>query len=344
MSTRPLAAILLAAGKGTRMRSSLPKVLHPVLGRPMLSYPLAATKDIGAHPRVVVVGYGADQVAETFTQEEGIHFALQEEQLGTGHAAAQAGPALDDFEGDVLILPGDVPLVSADIFRALLVHHRADQSVLTVLTTILDDPSSYGRIVRDKNNRLVRIVEARDASAHELSIREINSGIYMADASFLFSALSKLRNDNAQGEYYLTDIVAIAVDEGRPVGASLHPQAADLWGVNNRVELARAERRMSRRINEEWMTRGVGLAFPDTIWIEPGVVIGDDVYIEPHASLRGETRVGQRSWIGTGARLRNVILGAGVEVKPYAILEGGTIPVGRVIDEASVWRGGKRVK
>jgi len=321
MAELPTAAILLAAGKGTRMRSELPKVLHPLLGQPMLAYPVAAVSPLCSGPVVVVVGFGHEQVRAAFSSPQ-LKFVLQAEQLGTGHAALMAKPLLEDFSGDVLIMPGDAPLVKAETLKALLAFHRSEQAQLTVLTTSLPDALHYGRIVRGDDGSLLRIVEAKDADAPTRAIREINSGVYLVNARFLFTALGQLGNQNAQGEYYLTDIVGIARAQGLPLRAFHYEQAAELSGVNDRVELAWAEDFLRREIITRFMRAGVSVEQPETVRIEPGVQLEPDVSLGAGVQLRGRCRVGRGTRIDAYSVLQDVHLGAGSFVGAHAVLSG----------------------
>lgn len=325
MSERPVAAILLAAGKGTRMKSELPKVLHPLLGLPLLAWPIQAVMRLGASPVGVVIGYGAESVRAAFPHPE-LRFVLQEEQLGTGHATLQARSLLEHFPGDILILPGDAPLIKTETLQQLLDHHQRSDATLTVLTTTLPDALHYGRIVRTPAGALSRIVEAKDASPEEKGIREINSGVYAVKGEFLFPALQAVRSDNAQSEYYLTDIVGIASSQGLSLSAFCHADAAELSGVNDRAELAQAEEVLQTRILHTWMKAGVTLEAPRTIRIEPQVVLEADVSIAPHVQLRGHTQIPRGCRIEPGAVLEDVLLGPGSTVGANAVLRGLELP------------------
>ncbi|MDD2310813.1 MAG: NTP transferase domain-containing protein, partial [Desulfuromonadaceae bacterium] len=242
-----LASIVLAAGKGTRMKSGLIKVLHPVAGAPMIAWPVEAAREAGADTIVLVIGHQASAVQSVFRGAADIRCAMQEEQLGTGHAVACALDALAGFRGTVLILCGDTPLLRAETLKKLLAFHRDKQATVTVLTTIMDDPYGYGRIVRGTAGVVARIVEQKDASPEEQEIREINSGIYCIDSGFLYANIKGLGNDNAQGEYYLTDLLAVAVRKGLTCLALQTPDADESLGVNDRVQLAEAGRLLRSR-------------------------------------------------------------------------------------------------
>jgi UDP-N-acetylglucosamine diphosphorylase/glucosamine-1-phosphate N-acetyltransferase len=241
-----LATIILAAGKGTRMKSSLAKVLHPLDDRPMLSYPVSVAKEVGSSEIVAIVGHQADLIEKTLG-EEGLIFVLQRKQLGTGHAVLQARDHFKGFAGTILILCGDVPLLRSSTVRRLLECHRSGNAAVTVMTTVLEDPGGYGRIVKGTEDEILRIVEARDATDEEKKIREINTGIYCVEASFLFDAVSALDNQNAQGEFYLTDIVGIAIGKGKKARAFTADDPLEVIGINTREDLEKAESIMKER-------------------------------------------------------------------------------------------------
>ncbi len=332
MPVRSCASIVLAAGKGTRMRSNVPKVLHPLLGRPLVVHTVNALEKAGLSPIVVVVGHGAVHVRAAVGQRDGrVRFVEQREQLGTGHATAVARDALADFTGDVLVLPGDVPLVEPATLVQFLEAHRTGKAPVTVLTIRLPDPAHYGRIVRSDSGAVLRIVEARDATPEELAIEEVNSGVYAVDARFLFSALNRLDRENAQGEYYLTDIVAIARNDGLEPAAWLHTRAEELAGVNDRAELAAAEARLRRTINEQWMKQGVTILDPNTTRIELDVTLSQDVVLEPAVQLLGNTQVAEKVRIGTGTIARNLTIGRNTQIGPYCVLSETTLDADTVL-------------
>lgn len=337
-----VAAIILAAGKGTRMKSGLVKVLHPVAGTPMIDWPLAAVRDTGADPVVLVVGHQADAVRRRFEGQRDIRCALQEEQLGTGHAVACAIGALSGFSGTVLILCGDTPLLRGDTLTGLLAFHRSKSAAVTVLTACLDNPHGYGRVIRDENGRVAKIVEQKDATPEERAVREINSGIYCMESEFLFANIGSLGNDNAQKEYYLTDLIAMAVRRGSPCLAMTSENSDEIMGVNDRAQLAEAARILRRRINRELMLSGVSLVDPEHTYIDQGVVIGPDSTVHPNCSIAGNTvigsgcliesgvsirdcRIGDNSHIKSGSALESSELFEGVSVGPMAHLRPGTV-------------------
>ena len=243
---RRFSAIILAAGKGKRMKSDLAKVLHPLRGIPMLSYTIETARTAGAEKIVVVIGHQAGRIREEF-RNQGLIFVEQQEQLGTGHAVLQAAEAFREHDGTIIILCGDVPLIRPETVLSLYDRHRSEEATITVLTTIPDDPAGYGRVVKTDDGRVARIVEEKDARPEERKVREINTGIYCVESRFLFPAVAGLENRNVQGEYYLTDIVEIACNNGLRVSSSLAPDPVEVMGINRPQELARAGRRMAVR-------------------------------------------------------------------------------------------------
>ena len=322
------------------MRSERPKVVHEIAGRPLIHYPLIALERLGADPSIVVVGYGAGEVQASCARFPAV-FALQEEQRGTGHAVLCALPQLGDFQGEVLLLYADLPLLSAETLEGLVRAHRTAGATLSLLTAEVEDPSGFGRIVRGGGG-VAAIVEHRDASPEQRAIREVNVGIYCTDAAFLRRALPALRADNAQGELYLTDIVAAAVAEGGVVAAAPAP-VAETAQVNWRGELAEMEREMRARINRQWMEAGVTLEDPATTYIGAEARIGPDTVIGPGVLLRGRTRVGARCRIDGNALLRDTVLGDGVHVKFAVVLDDVELAAGCDVGPFAHLRGGSRL-
>ncbi len=318
MNQQKLAAVILAAGQGTRMKSQKPKVLHPVAGQPMVAYPVGLSRILGCSPAVAVVGHGAEQVQQALSNES-LQFVLQQEQLGTGHALLCAEESLKGFNGTLLLLCGDVPLLKQQTLERLLACHAAQQATVTVLTAEMENPFGYGRIVR-QGEEVLRIVEEKDASAKEKTIREINTGIYAFEAPFVFEALRGVGRDNAQGEYYLTDVIAAARAAGRKVCALVTDEPAETMGVNDRLQLAEAGAVMRHRINSELMHSGVTLVDPQTTYIEPQVEIASDTLIHPGVHLRGATCIGHNCEIEPGAVITDSILGESVHVKAGSVL------------------------
>jgi len=308
---RALGAIVLAAGLGTRMRSARAKVLHELGGVPLLHYPLAAVGALDPSRVVVVVGHQADaaRAAAEASGVRGIRSVLQAEQRGTGHAARCALPALDGFTGDVLVLYGDSPLVLPTTLRRLVETHRTGEADLTLLTVRFEDPTGYGRIVRDPDGRVRGIVEERDATAAERAITEINPGFYCVRAEVLRPLLAALRDDNAQREYYLTDIVGLAAARGHTVLTVEVEQPDEVAGINSRVELARMEAKLRAQTVERLMAAGVTFEDPETAYVGPEVEIGADTVIGPNVTLRGRTRIGSGCRLDGTAWLVDATLG-----------------------------------
>jgi bifunctional UDP-N-acetylglucosamine pyrophosphorylase/glucosamine-1-phosphate N-acetyltransferase len=326
-----VAAIILAAGKGTRMKSDLVKVMHPLGERPMISWPVNAAKAVGAERIALVIGHQGDKLKELFSSDDTILFADQAEQLGTGHAVACAREALEGFRGTVLILCGDVPLIRAATLQAMLSSHNARGAAVSVLTTHLENPYGYGRVIKREGGRITRIVEEKDATEEERAVTEINSGIYCVASDFLFNAVARLKNDNAQGEYYLTDIIREASLANQLCLAYPIDDFGEVMGVNDRQQLAVAAAELRRRINEELMLGGVTIIDPATTYIETEVVIGRDTTIYPNVHISGETVIGGGSLIETGAVIRNCRLGENVTIKA-----GSVLTEAEVGDEAAI--------
>ena len=320
-----IAALVLAAGKGTRMKSGLVKVLHPLAGGRMIDWPVEAAREAGASRVVLVVGHQAEMVQEYFDGQSDISFAVQAEQLGTGHAVACAREHLTGKAGRILILCGDVPLIRPETLRELLTQHEARQATVTVLTTHLTNPYGYGRVVTREGGRILRIVEEKDATCAERGITEINSGIYCVEADFLFAAVANLRNDNAQGEYYLTDIVTEAAGQGKLCLSFPVSDPEEVMGVNDRVQLAAAATVLRRRINETLMLSGVTLLDPATTYLDKGVEIGQDTVIHPNVHISGATAIGARCVIEPSAVISGCRIGAGVTVKAGSVLTDSLI-------------------
>jgi len=315
---------LLAAGRGKRMRSDRPKVIHSLGGTPLLEYPLRVARSLNPAKIAVVVGHGAPEV-EGACSGEGVAWILQKEQLGTGHAVLCAKGTLADFPGDLLILSGDVPLVTATTLERLLHRHRQGKSSVTLLTAFLDNPTGYGRILRDSAGRILSVVEEKDASDAEKKIQEINSGMYAVDPGFLFPALEKLTNQNRQGEYYLPDIVGEAARGGRGIEAVRVEDPAEIRGINTREELAIMERSLQEKINRRCMESGVTLKDPMTTYIEEGVKIGKDTVIGPNTHLRGRTVLGEGCMIDGNAYVVDSRIGRGVHVKFSTVVLGSDL-------------------
>ncbi len=308
-----LTAVILAAGKGTRMKSKLPKVLHKVGGHPMLEHVMDAAEAAGCRNNVVVIGHGADLVRELVGSRAQI--ALQAEQLGTGHAVLQAADTLRDFTGTVMILCGDTPLLEAEELRKFYEAHVKSGASATVMSAMMEDPFGYGRILRDEKGDVAGIVEEKDAAPEQKKIKEINTGNYCVEAPLLFEVLKTLGNDNAQGEYYLTDVLAKLRGMGKKVGGVVTADSEMIMGVNSRRQLAVAESVMNRRILERLMDEGVTIMDPASTFIEKSVKIAPDTVIYPFTWLQGETAIGEDSEIGPNVRMKNVKTEKGCRVQ-----------------------------
>jgi bifunctional UDP-N-acetylglucosamine pyrophosphorylase/glucosamine-1-phosphate N-acetyltransferase len=347
IASAPTAAIVLAAGKGTRMKSKHPKVLHEVLGEPLAAWPIKAALAAGADPVVVVVGHERERVEAELTARFGdkVRCVVQEEQQGTGHAARVGMSALDSAEGAVLILYGDTPLIRADNLEALRGLIKAEPLAMWVCK--LDDPTGYGRIVRNEHGAVQRIVEQKDATESERMITEVNPGMYCAEAGFLRKALAGLKNDNAQGEYYLTDIVAAAVAEAGDV-PTLDVAIEETLGVNDRRQLATADQVLADRTRQTLMLEGVTMLEPTSTRIEASVRIGHDTVIEPGVVLRGATTIGSDVTLGTGCVITDSVVEDGAQLHPYSVLEEAHVgpgcqvgPYARLRPEARLDKGAK---
>ncbi|MBE3588447.1 MAG: bifunctional UDP-N-acetylglucosamine diphosphorylase/glucosamine-1-phosphate N-acetyltransferase GlmU [Thermoanaerobacteraceae bacterium] len=314
-----LAAVILAAGKGTRMKSGLPKVMHRVCGRPMIQYVLEAVQGAGATKIVVVAGFGGELVARTVGDRAEVVY--QQEQLGTAHALLQAAPLLGDFSGHILVVCGDTPLITAATLSRLVDAHRAGAARATLLTACLDDPTGYGRVIRDGAGRVSRIVEQRDASPDQLAVKEVNTGIYCFAAAGLFDALAALSPENAQGEYYLTDIIEHYVHQNRPVAAVAVDDPVEILGINDRCQLARVEGVLRRKVVEELMLSGVTVMDPSSTFIDRGVRIGRDTVVYPFTIIEGSTVIGTNCIIGPGSRLVDATVGDGVVIEQSVVRE-----------------------
>jgi len=355
MSSRPLAAVVLAAGEGTRMRSSRPKPLHLLCGRPMVVHVLDALAELDVDRVVVVVGHGAERVSKLVQAhapaELEIEFVEQRVQRGTGDAVSVAltgfGPGDELEDGDIVVLPGDTPLLRPPTLAALVRTHRQSGAAASVLTAVIDDPTGYGRIVRGKDDRVVRIVEHADADADERAILEVNTSIYCFRSSVLAPALRRLTPENAQGEYYLSDIVEVLADAGYPVVSVVAEDAMETAGVNDRAQLAIAEAELRARTNERWMRRGVTMLDPEHTYVDVGVELAPDVTLFPGTILRGATVVASGAEIGPYTHLvdtivgeravvdttvaRQATIGPDARVGPFASLEpGAAVPAGTV--------------
>ena len=302
-----LVTVILAAGKGTRMKSKLPKVLHKAAGKSMVQHVIDAAKAAGAKRNIVVTGFGGDMVREAIGAQA--EYAQQKEQLGTGHAVMQTADLLKDETGTVMVLCGDTPLLTGDLLKKLYQAHVEAQAKATVLTAIMPDATGYGRIIRMADGSVQKIVEHKDATEEERQVKEVNSGIYCFDAKALFESLKKVTNDNAQGEYYLPDVLEILQKQGEKIWAVAADDYESTLGINSRLQLAGAEKILRRRKNEELMAEGVTIMDPDTTYIDADVKVGRDTVIYPMTWLEGNTVIGEECEIGPSIRFQNVKAG-----------------------------------
>ncbi|MEB3328934.1 MAG: bifunctional UDP-N-acetylglucosamine diphosphorylase/glucosamine-1-phosphate N-acetyltransferase GlmU [Candidatus Sericytochromatia bacterium] len=310
--SQALVAVVMAAGKGTRMKSDRPKVLHEIAGESLLGHVLHTLGELPLAGIHVIVGHGADQVRAALPT--GTQAVEQREQLGTGHAVDQVTPHLTGYEGDVLILSGDVPLLSVETLAAMQALHQREGAAVTMLAAELADPTGYGRVLRDGEGRVQGIVEQKDASPAQLAVREVNLGTYLARWPVLREALATLTPNNAQGEYYLTDAIARVAQAGHPVACHVTADPLEGEGVNTRAQLARLQAAYQVRTAERWTAAGVTIVSPTTTIVGPRVVLGRDTVLEPGAILLGGTVVGERCLIGAYSQLRNVRCGDDVEI------------------------------
>lgn len=311
--------VVLAAGKGTRMKSKLYKVLHKVCGKTMVEHVVDAARGINPAKIVTVVGTGAGEVEKVLANKS--EFAFQEKQLGTGDAVMTAKEALGDKDGATLVVTGDTPLFTTDTFNELFKYHAKKGNAATVLTAEAPNPFGYGRIIRDDQSNVLRIVEQKDGNPEELKVKEINTGVFCFDNKKLFEALKHVDNDNAQGEYYLTDVLEILRNSGERVGAYKMPDFSESLGVNDRIALAQATKTMQRRINEMHMRNGVSFVDPDTAYIDAGVKIGNDTVIEGNVVIKGNTEIGSDCYITNGSRIVDSKIGNHVTITSSTLQE-----------------------
>ena len=321
------AAIVMAAGAGTRMKSKKPKVAHEILGKPLVRWVVDAARAAGVGEIVAVVGHAREQVLPLV--EADTTPVVQPEQNGTAGAVLVCKDALANFDGSLLVLSGDCPLITPATIEQLVATREQANAAVVVLTMTPEDPFGYGRIIRDADGQVARIVEQKDATPEEAAVRECNSGFYCFDARALFDALSQVSNDNAQGEFYLTDVLAICRAAGRPVLALETADVTECLGVNSRIQLAQATKHLQRRINAGHMAAGVTMTDPDQVWIGPDVAIAQDVELLPQTMLLGATQVGEDSVIGPNTRLTDTVVGQRCTVDETVAIEA------RIDDEAT---------
>jgi bifunctional UDP-N-acetylglucosamine pyrophosphorylase/glucosamine-1-phosphate N-acetyltransferase len=321
---KDLVIVVLAAGQGTRMKSAMPKVIHPIGGKPMLVHVIETARQLLPRDIYVVYGYGGDRVISEINQP-GVHWCLQEKQLGTGHALSQALPKVSP-EQTVLILYGDVPLIGAQTLKYLL--QSLDSHALSLLSVELEDPIGYGRIIRDKQGMMCRIAEEKDATCEQKKISEINTGIMCAGAEDLARWLNKVQNNNSQGEYYLTDCVEVAVEENRTVNAVICHDAYEVMGINDKRQLAACERRYQQRETEQLMLSGVTLYDPSRVDIRGKLTVAQDISIDINVVFEGEVNLGNRVSIGPNCLIKNATIGDDTQIKANTVIEDAEIGVG----------------
>ncbi|MCY9178610.1 bifunctional UDP-N-acetylglucosamine diphosphorylase/glucosamine-1-phosphate N-acetyltransferase GlmU [Bacillus inaquosorum] len=310
-------AVVLAAGQGTRMKSKLYKVLHPVCGKPMVEHVVDEALKLSLSKLVTIVGHGAEEVKKQLSDKS--EYALQAEQLGTAHAVKQAQPFLADEKGVTIVICGDTPLLTAETMEQMLKEHTQREAKATILTAVAEDPTGYGRIIRGANGAVQKIVEHKDASEEERLVTEINTGTYCFDNEALFRAIDQVSNDNAQGEYYLPDVIEILKNEGETVAAYQTGNFQETLGVNDRVALSQAEQFMKERINKRHMQNGVTLIDPMNTYISPDTVIGSDTVIYPGTVIKGEVQIGEDTIIGPHTEIMNSSIGSRTVIKQSVV-------------------------
>ena len=334
MKSHPLATLILAAGKGTRMKSDQAKVLHEVFFEPMVHHVIRAVTPLSADRLLVIIGHQKERVKEALTDFD-LRFVEQTEQNGTGHAVLCTEEQLADFNGNVLIVCGDSPLLKSEHLEEMLSIHLAEDSVLTIVTTSLENPSNYGRIISDSSGSVLEIVEEKDASESQRKIKEINAGIYCVKKDFLFDALKQVTTDNSQGEMYLTDIVAIAVDSGLQVKKYEHPIPDHVLGVNSRVELAKAHQEIQARRNSELMATGITMYNPESITVTPTATVSPGCTLTQHITITGVSAIGSGSLIEPGVTISNSRIGEQVSIGSNSVITDCSIGDNTTIEPLS---------
>jgi bifunctional UDP-N-acetylglucosamine pyrophosphorylase/glucosamine-1-phosphate N-acetyltransferase len=331
--TTPTSVIILAAGKGTRMKSNLPKVLHSVGHLPMLFHVTRAGSAVNPQHIIAVVGHGSNKVEEsckTYCPE--LELVLQEEQLGTGHAVMQAEEVLSNFEGDIIILTGDCPLMTKEMVRNLLTAHQMGEYAITFLSADINDPTGLGRVKRNHKNDVTGIVEHKDATDTELDIKEINTGLYVVKSSVLFELLKRVNNENSQGEYYLPDIIPLALQQNLTVGTAHTEDGASLLGVNSRAQLAFAEGIFQQRERDKAMENGVTLQAPESVYFSWDTTIENETFIGPNVRFMEGVEIAQNCVIEGSCYLKNCVLEQGSTLKPFCYIEDTIIASGRTTE------------
>jgi bifunctional UDP-N-acetylglucosamine pyrophosphorylase / glucosamine-1-phosphate N-acetyltransferase len=325
-----LGVIILAAGQGKRMKSASPKVTHALGGKPLLLHVLDTARRLDPGQVTIIIGHGAEAVKQVYPNDD-VEWVVQEQQLGTAHAVLCAKNGFGAFNGDILILSGDVPLISERTLKAMIHCHRERNAALTLLTALLKEPRGYGRILRQAGGQIEGIVEERDAMGAQKQIEEVNAGIYVASAPFLFPALRALNNNNEQAEYYLPDAVTIGLRQGKRIATVMVDDPCEVMGINTREELAQMEKTLQERINRKWMDNGVTFKDPNTTYIGADVVVGKDTVIGPNTHLLGNTVIGERCRIDGSAYLTDVQLGDNVHLKFSVVATSSRVAAGAII-------------
>lgn len=326
----PLSVVIMAAGKGTRMKSEKVKVLHEIFFLPMIHHVIKAVIPLQADRTIMVVGHQQEKVKNGLKNFR-LSYAVQKQQLGTGHAVLAAENSIPDDDGTVLILCGDTPLLKSEDLVDMVARHSASGSALTIITTLLEDPTNYGRILSDEKGRVICIMEQKDASLDQQKIKEINAGIYCVNRKFLFQALKKVGTENSQGEVYLTDIVSLAVADGLKVEKYTVSSPLDVLGVNSRIELTQAHLELAKRRNRELMLEGITIYSPETTLISYESSVGMDSTLSGGVEITGNTQLGKSCIIGQGAIINNCKIGNHVTIGPYCCLTDMVIPANTII-------------
>lgn len=336
MSSELTKVVIMAAGKGTRMKSDLAKVMHEVFFAPMLHHVLAALAPLKLlGETVVVTGHQAEAVEASLVDFQ-VAFARQGKQLGTAHAVLSAHRFYENFTGTVMILCGDTPLIRSETLKSMLKDHHDSGDCLTVMTTMMADPTNYGRIISDSTGGILRIVEEKDASSEERAVCEVNAGVYCVDAHFLSEGLKGVKDNNLQREFYLTDLVAVARAGGKRVGRCFSSDSLEVIGVNSRLELAEAHRELQARRNRSLMLDGVTIVAPEAVEIAAGVVVGRDTVIERNVKISGVGTIGVSCRIGPQVVIRGCRIGDGVCVEPFSFLEGCEVANGQTVPAGTI--------
>lgn len=326
--SRNTIAVILAAGKGTRMKSEKPKVLHTLMGKPMVSYVIEACKKAKVNRILLVVGYQSEKVRKIIGPH--VDYVEQTEQLGTGHALMTSAKSLKNYQGDILVLAGDTPFLTGNILSQLMKHHKKSRAAATLMTAKINPPPAYGRIVRDESGNLNKIVEERDATPEEKKITEVNTSHYCFQATKVFPLLDQLQTDNDQGEYYLTDVIRLLSEKNEKLETLTSRDPFVLIGINSRAHLVESQKILGDKIKEKWLNNGVTIFNPDTVTIEPDVQIGQDTIIQPFTILEGKTKIGSHSIIGPHTKLSNARIGNHCKIE-YAVIENRKIQNGKTI-------------